>query len=53
MKNLISTILFLFLLARMTSVYGAALKLNEALQSKKINCMIHGNGASTHYLESI
>lgn len=53
MKNSISTILFIFLLARITSVYGAALKLNEALQSKKISCAIHGNSSSTHYLEPI
>lgn len=33
--------------------FSSTLKLNEALSSNKIKGFIHGNGASTHYLEPI
>ena len=32
---------------------AVTLKLNEALKSKKVNCVIHGNSSSTHYLEPV
>ncbi len=35
------------------SVLADGIKLNEAIQLKKINCLVHGNSSSTHYLEPI
>jgi len=35
------------------SITANGIKLNEAIQTKKINCVIHGNSSSTHYLEPI
>lgn len=35
------------------NIFSTPVKLGEAIQSKKINCLVHGNNASTHYIEPI
>lgn len=52
MRNLILFFLFVSIFGNQ-NISGAALKLNEAIKTKKINCIIHGNSSSTHYLEPI
>ncbi len=53
MKNLFLPLLCIFICINSETTFGASIKLNDAIKSKKINCVIHGNGASTHYLEPI
>ena len=50
-----SPILFILLVCVLGNqpIFCAALKLNEALQTKKVSYTIHGNSSSTHYLEPI
>ncbi len=52
MKNLICCPALIFS-CFFSPAFGSSLKLNEASNSKKINVSIHGNSASTHYLEPI
>ncbi|MDB5227316.1 MAG: hypothetical protein JWN78_1509 [Bacteroidota bacterium] len=44
---------FLFFCSIPKEGRSSAIKLNEAIKNKKISCYIHGNGASTHYLEPV
>jgi len=53
-KSTTTSILLLLLFAG--NIFNASantLKLNDAIQSKKISCSIHGNSSSTHYLEPV
>lgn len=51
--NNLKLLLSLTLIAFHISVVANGIKLNEAIQTKKINCFVHGNSSSTHYLEPI
>ncbi len=45
--------IILLLLFGCSISFGTPVKLGDALQSKKININVHGNSASTHYLEPL
>lgn len=53
MKSSIFLLTGIIHLTLLPMAFSSPLKLNEALKSKKVNCVIHGNNASTHYLEPI
>jgi hypothetical protein len=53
MKSSIYLFTGIFILLFSPTTFAGTLMLHEALKSKKVNCVIHGNNASTHYLEPI